>query len=339
MAAVSGQQGGASSSSSSSSTGGGSSGATTSSSGGGGGGGSCAAPVATPPAAFFEALARLHPEDRTWTWNPWDTPPLNGDRAPAVERLLCADFEFVHPGTIAAPEHARALPRVLADGPPAAKAALRSLIDWAAADLAKPPAAKAAVFVAYNPAPWDKARFTPAMKADAESLARDAAAAASAGAAGHGEFASGDAPRALNHTLAWLATGRAAHAAKAVEILDAWCAHLPARSTRPPPAHLRIRTHPPPCMHPPPLSRTTTPTQNRATTTRSFGPLWANGPLEAAWALASMARAAELLKHMGAAAWSRGVERRFFAFVDALLLPNLRYYDAVGAREGGRVVF
>lgn len=64
---------------------------------------------------------------------------------------------------------------------------------------------------------------------------------------------------------------------------------------------------------------------------RSFGPRYANGPLEAAWGLALMARAAELLKHAngGARAWTKAVERRFLGFVDALLMPNLRYYDTV----------
>lgn len=73
------------------------------------------------------------------------------------------------------------------------------------------------------------------------------------------------------------------------------------------------------------------PKPQRATQTRAFGPRYANGPLEAAWGLALMARAAELLKHGNASAWTPAVERRFFGFVDALLMPNLRYYDSVGA--------
>lgn len=69
---------------------------------------------------------------------------------------------------------------------------------------------------------------------------------------------------------------------------------------------------------------------------RSFGPRYANGPLDAAWGLALFARAAELLKRGapgggGAAAWTPGVERRFRGFVGTLLLPNLRFYDDVRA--------
>jgi uncharacterized protein YPO0396 len=45
-----------------------------------------------------------------------------------------------------------------------------------------------------------------------------------------------------------------------------------------------------------------------------------------------MARAAELLKHGGAAAWTPRVERRFRGFVETLLLPMLRRYDSVRAR-------
>jgi len=87
--------------------------------------------------------------------------------------------------------------------------------------------------------------------------------------------------------MVWLATGRGAHADKAVEILDAW-----------------------------------------ASTVRAFGPRYSNGPLEAAWGLSLMARAAELLKHGGAERWTPAVERRFLGFADTLLLPNLRYFDA-----------
>lgn len=54
-----------------------------------------------------------------------------------------------------------------------------------------------------------------------EELKAEAKAAAAAGAAGH-EFSDVDGRRALNHTLAWLATGREAYADKAVQIIDAW---------------------------------------------------------------------------------------------------------------------
>ncbi|GBF94527.1 hypothetical protein Rsub_07061 [Raphidocelis subcapitata] len=245
-----------------------------------------AAAPSAPPDAFFAALARLRPDDPGWTWNPWDsTPQSEADRASAV-RLTCPDFEFVHPGTVAPPELTAALPLVKAKGPAAARASVAALEAWAGPDLGRPAAAAGAVFVAYNPAPHDKARMTPEMIKAFEQLSSEAAAAAAAGAAGH-EFSDSEARRALNHTLTWLATGRKAHADKAVEILDAW-----------------------------------------AGAARSFGPRHANGPLEAAWGLALMARAAELLKHGGAAAWTPRVERRFRGFVETLLLPMLRRYDS-----------
>jgi hypothetical protein len=67
----------------------------------------------------------------------------------------------------------------------------------------------------------------------------------------------------------------------------------------------------------------------RSSTVRSFGPSHSNGPLEAAWGLVSLARAAELLKRGGARSWTPAVEKRFLGFVDGLLMPNLRYFDAV----------
>jgi len=115
-----------------------------------------------PPDAFFAKLTRLHPEDRTWTWNPWDTPPLNGVQDSA-QRFTCADFAFVHPGTIASQEQTAALRNVRARGPPAAKKSAEELLAWAVRDLDVPPQAAAVVFLVYNPAPWDKARMTPEM--------------------------------------------------------------------------------------------------------------------------------------------------------------------------------
>jgi hypothetical protein len=121
-----------------------------------------AAPFA-PPDAFFRALTRLRPDDPSWTWNPWDSPPQSeADRASAV-RLTCPDFEFAHPGTVAPPKLTRALPLVREKGPAPARASVAALEAWAGPDLARPAAAARSVFVAYNPAPHDKARMTPDM--------------------------------------------------------------------------------------------------------------------------------------------------------------------------------
>lgn len=58
-----------------------------------------------------------------------------------------------------------------------------------------------------------------------DALFAEANATKAAGAVCHDEFSNGDGRRAFNHTMVWLATGREAHADKAVEILDAWCVY------------------------------------------------------------------------------------------------------------------
>ncbi|WIA35436.1 hypothetical protein OEZ86_003877 [Tetradesmus obliquus] len=58
-----------------------------------------------------------------------------------------------------------------------------------------------------------------------------------------------------------------------------------------------------------------------ATTNKRF--CGKNAPLEAGWAIASFARAAELLKHSWPGWAGSGVEGRFMGWVDALLLPQL----------------
>jgi hypothetical protein len=114
-------------------------------------------PAPPPPDALFESLTRLRPDEPTWTWNPWNTPSKSKESA---ARFTCADFAFIHPGTVAPPELMRALPQVAARGPPAARASLDALAAWGAGDLQKPPRAAAAVFVAYNPSPFDKERMS-----------------------------------------------------------------------------------------------------------------------------------------------------------------------------------
>lgn len=50
-----------------------------------------------------------------------------------------------------------------------------------------------------------------------------------------------------------------------------------------------------------------------------------NAPLESAWGIAAMARAAELLKHTWADGWAKsGAEAPLFRWVDRVIMPNLR---------------
>jgi hypothetical protein len=159
---------------------------------------------------------------RNRTWNPWDTPPLDAAGAPAPSRpVTCPAFRFRHPGTLASPDQIKALPLVQTRGPPAARKSVGALLAWAGPDLPLPAAAAAEVFLVYNPAPWDKARMTDDMVEAFEAHKKEGKAAEGRGAAGHA-FSDVEARRVLQHTMVWLATGRGAHADKAVAVLDAW---------------------------------------------------------------------------------------------------------------------
>lgn len=82
-------------------------------------------------------------------------PPSRTHAPPPAPWRHSADFEFVHPGTIASPEQTRALALVRTRGPAVARRVVDSLAAWADGDLGRPARARAVVFVAYNPSPWD----------------------------------------------------------------------------------------------------------------------------------------------------------------------------------------
>lgn len=64
-----------------------------------------------------------------------------------------------------------------------------------------------------------------------------------------------------------------------------------------------------------------------------------NAPLEAAWAVCSMARAAELLKHAKSpairAAWARDTEVNFIQWIDRVIMPILKNKAVWGWKDAG----
>jgi hypothetical protein len=67
-----------------------------------------------------------------------------------------------------------------------------------------------------------------------------------------------------------------------------------------------------------------------ARTCKVFGLKNENGPLEAGWGLVNMAQSAELLRYTNLRGWNRTAHNTFVAFVDNVLMPNLKYYDENG---------